>query len=469
MPEETLALNRCLASLSGALNPPKPESPLPASHRDPPCNNSYEGGNLAGASSSGRKLKPDTLPREPTARSDDLPGGSDIGGSTGARAPSGRRRGISAILVGVREELTRTRTDPRAVSNDKVSCLGIDRRRDDDQSHFIGGKRPRVSTEDNGDLRDSSQGPPPSKVAKSPPLSVPPNRDDSSTRPTAAVDENHNAEQTGRVSAHSETGGAAGGTATGNGMSERGDGSIGPDGKERPQPAVRDPPENVQDGEELESNKEEDSLPAELREKMTAVAEKLTAARARGSTSMDVKGAAASAVSLLQDTVSSGMHPSARRAFAQQQNQRAKQQQHPFEIVCKGLGLDKPLGKRRGEDDDGAESGCGDDVIMEVCSGFVTSALSLRNCLAFFSAVLVPRARALAGPATRLFVTAVSGIAKARPGAAIDGLVLPLLRDTDPAELGSAQCELCTRLIKQVSRWISLLLCKAAPTWWRAC
>ncbi|CAN0328581.1 unnamed protein product, partial [Ectocarpus sp. 8 AP-2014] len=88
---------------------------------------------------------------------------------------------------------------------------------------------------------------------------------------------------------------------------------------------------------------------------------------------------------------------------------------------------------------------------MAVCDGFVTPALSLRNCLAFVRAVLVPRARALNAPASRLLVTAVSGIGKARPGVVIDGLVLPLLCRGDPASaVGSAQCELCTRLIKQI-------------------
>ncbi|CAN0206897.1 unnamed protein product, partial [Ectocarpus fasciculatus] len=88
---------------------------------------------------------------------------------------------------------------------------------------------------------------------------------------------------------------------------------------------------------------------------------------------------------------------------------------------------------------------------MAVCDGFVTPALSLRNCLAFVRAVLVPRARALTAPASRLLVTAVSGIGKARPGVVIDGLVLPLLCEGDPASpVGSAQCELCTRLIKQI-------------------
>ncbi|CAM9300299.1 unnamed protein product, partial [Hapterophycus canaliculatus] len=87
---------------------------------------------------------------------------------------------------------------------------------------------------------------------------------------------------------------------------------------------------------------------------------------------------------------------------------------------------------------------------LAVCDGFVTPALSLKNCLAFVRAVLVPRARALTTPASRLLVTAVSGIGKARPGVVIDGLVLPLLCEGDPSTVGSAQCELCTRLIKQV-------------------
>ncbi|CAM9879912.1 unnamed protein product, partial [Choristocarpus tenellus] len=87
---------------------------------------------------------------------------------------------------------------------------------------------------------------------------------------------------------------------------------------------------------------------------------------------------------------------------------------------------------------------------LAVCDGFVTPALSLGNCSLFVSRLLVPKARALTSPASRVLVTAVSGVAKARPGAVIEGLVLPLLCEGDPALLGSAQCELCLRLIKQV-------------------
>ncbi|CAM9356386.1 unnamed protein product [Laminaria digitata] len=87
---------------------------------------------------------------------------------------------------------------------------------------------------------------------------------------------------------------------------------------------------------------------------------------------------------------------------------------------------------------------------MAVCTGFVTPGLSLRNCLAFVEAVLVPRARSLSSPASRLLVTTVSAVGKTRPEVVIDGLIRPLLCEGDQSEVGSAQCELCTRLIKQV-------------------
>ena len=195
-----------------------------------------------------------------------------------------------------------------------------------------------------------------------------------------------------------------------------------------------------------------DCLPPAIRQKVSSVADKVAAAGARGATSTDVQSAAAATISLLQEAMKLPSNPplsvaNTRPGGAVSKRSAAAPQQQPLETVCGRLGLDVSRGKGAGAV---ATAGCGDDLVMAVCDGFVTPALSLRNCLAFVRAVLVPRARALTTPASRLLVTAVSGIGKARPGVVIDGLVLPLLCEGDPSAVGSAQCELCTRLIKQV-------------------
>lgn len=180
-------------------------------------------------------------------------------------------------------------------------------------------------------------------------------------------------------------------------------------------------------------------LSDEIRERISSVAERVAAAGARGVTSVDVQGAAAEAVCLLQAAVM----PNALAAHASSSRRHRPQPHQTLEIVCKDLGLHASGGKQG--------PGCGDDLVMAVCKGFVTPTLSLKNCLAFVKAVLVPRARSLKSPASRLLVTAVSGIGGARPEALIDGLIIPLLCEGEPSKVGSAQCELCTRLIKQVS------------------
>ncbi|CAM9198214.1 unnamed protein product, partial [Scytosiphon promiscuus] len=212
-------------------------------------------------------------------------------------------------------------------------------------------------------------------------------------------------------------------------------------------------------------HRQSDCLAPAIREQMAAVAEKVAAAGARGATSSDVQGAVEAAVSFLQEAVKSPSNftPSAASARADRahlpsssssQQPPQQRQQQPLEAACSGLGLHVSRGKGALAPPAAAAevptAGCGDDVVMAVCDGFVTPALSLKNCLAFVRAVLVPRARALTTPASRLLVTAVSGIGKQRPGVVIDGLILPLLCEGDLSMVGSAQCELCTRLIKQV-------------------
>lgn len=235
---------------------------------------------------------------------------------------------------------------------------------------------------------------------------------------------------------------------------------LGGEGKEAPSSS-----DGLTEGGERET-KDADCLPPAIRQMVGSVAEKVAAAGARGATSTDIQSAAAATISLLQaamklpsnhalsasNTRPGGAAP--KRSPAQQQ----QQQQQPLEAVCRGLGLDVARGKgaravaaAAAATAATATAGCGDDLVMAVCGGFVTPALSLRNCLAFVRAVLVPRAQALTTPASRLLVTAVSRIGKSRPGVVIDGLVLPLLCEGDPSAVGSAQCELCTRLIKQVT------------------
>lgn len=206
-------------------------------------------------------------------------------------------------------------------------------------------------------------------------------------------------------------------------------------------------------GGEKEKKENNDCLIPAVRQRITSVAEKVAAAGARGATSTDVKNAAAAAVSLLQTAMNSPLTATNTHGEETPSNPSSSSEQHrqPLEVVCSGIGLGVSR-DNKGAAAAGAAgtAGCGDDLVMAVCDGFVTPSLSLKNCLAFVKAVLVPRARALTTPASRLLVTAVSGIGKARPGVVIDGLILPLLCKGDPSMLGSAQCELCTRLIKQV-------------------
>lgn len=194
-------------------------------------------------------------------------------------------------------------------------------------------------------------------------------------------------------------------------------------------------------------DKEQDCLPLEVRDRLPSIVEKVAAAGARGATSADIQGAASAAVSILQTVVSSNI-PTARLTLANRAQQQhpltSEEPMEPIEAVCQGIGLASPKDKDK--------AGCGDDLIMAICNGFVTPALSLRNCLTFVKAMLVPRVEALSTPASRMLVTAVSGVGKARPGAIIDGLILPVMcgQDEQQSRGRAPQYELCTRLIKQV-------------------
>lgn len=208
-------------------------------------------------------------------------------------------------------------------------------------------------------------------------------------------------------------------------------------------------------GGEKEKKEDDDCLSSAVRQRIASVAEKVAAAGARGATSTDVKNAAAAAVSLLQAAMKSPLTATSTHGeeapSTPSSSSSEQQQRQPLEVVCSGIGLGVSRDKGAATAGVAGTAGCGDDLVLAVCDGFVTPSLSLKNCLAFVKAVLVPRARALTTPASRLLVTAVSGIGKARPGVVIDGLVVPLLCKGDPSMVGSAQCELCTRLIKQVN------------------
>lgn len=433
--------------MSGALTPPEPERSWPEGYWEKgtlylnPDEENSPGRDVVGTLSRMSTMR-GTRPTPTMKTDDDVPrcnnpgwaGAESSSPSHPGRGSAGTRRGVSFILSGVRGKPQDTNVGQ---DNDEVR-FGVDNR------HGVvpaARKRPRCATEADDFVGSASQ-PPPHMFPKGRPTLPPAKHND----PVLAnVTENSHAAQGSAVSLMQENDDVEERTRQGG---ERGKGvngatmtSVVNTGSDAA--AVR----HIVSDEttDREENAEAECLPTALRDKLKVVAEKVVSAGVRGATFIDIHGAAAEAVSLLQDSVASNAQPTAiGRAFGQPQHQQQKPKQ-PLEVVCQGLGLDKPLGM--GEE---AAGGCRDDLVMAVCSRFVTPALSLRNCLTFVSTVLVPRARALAGPASRLLVTAVSEIGKARPEAVIDGLILPLLCDTDPLELGSAQCELCTRLIKQV-------------------
>ena len=457
--DEALALNRCLSALSEVIgNPPQEVAWLESSREKDPSHSTGGGDEFSPSCCSSPPASESVVGRTPRARimyaSTARPTGQTDSthsfrgvGANEASADGPYRRlppavavGVAALLAGVR----RRQLGLGALASNREACrVSADHRHGGSQ--HLAEKRPRGAEDES---RTGGAGPP-AKLAKIYPALA--RQSESPLHPAEGDRVGADDKDSTKISTHhTEEGGsdnvdmAAGGpaleavTAAPAAAAARAGpnaaaAAVVPDGEEAGMPArgARDEPE--------------DCLASEIRELMISVAEKVVAAGARGATSADVQGAAAATVSLLQAAVS----PSAQSTHRSSTSFQEQQQQQPLKIVCKGLGLDVSQGK--------GSSGCGDDLIMAVCTGFVTPALSLRNCLAFVEAVLVPRARSLSSPASRLLVTTVSGVGKTRPEVVVDGLIRPLLCEGDQSEVGSAQCELCTRLIKQVERrrqWI---------------
>lgn len=449
--DEALALNRCLSAVSEIIGSPPQETAWPDSSRErelprstggvaspPPCDSSPQAWkSVAGGAPRDRLTVASTA--QPTGQTDSSHSSHGVGASKASAdgphhwLPPPVTVGVVALLAGVRR---RQLGLGALAGNREGSRASADHRHR--SSQHSAEKRPAGAE----DLSRAGGTGPPAKVAKVCP--TPARQSESPLCPAEGgrVDVDH--EESAKDSTHRPEGSgshnidmAARGTVSELAVAataaelNAAAAAVVADGEGAGMPArdARDQPE--------------DCLAPETRELMASVAEKVVAAGARGATSADVQGAAAATVSLLQAAVSPSAQPTHRSsAYVQEQ-----QQQQPLKVVCKNLGLDVSRGK--------GASGCGDDLVMAVCTGFVTPALSLRNCMAFVEAVLVPRVRSLSSPASRLLVTTVSGIGKTRPKVVINGLIRPLLCEGDQSEVGSAQCELCTRLIKQVGtrRW----------------
>ena len=89
-----------------------------------------------------------------------------------------------------------------------------------------------------------------------------------------------------------------------------------------------------------------------------------------------------------------------------------------------------------------------DDALVAVCSMAFTPSLSLLNCSAALRHLVLPHVQRLSAPASRLLVTGMTALAQQRPEAVVHAVILPALCGTS-ANLGSAQCELCLRLLRQ--------------------
>eukprot|EP00638_Chattonella_subsalsa_P001850 CAMPEP_0117733304 /NCGR_PEP_ID=MMETSP0947-20121206/1_1 /TAXON_ID=44440 /ORGANISM="Chattonella subsalsa, Strain CCMP2191" /LENGTH=492 /DNA_ID=CAMNT_0005547871 /DNA_START=141 /DNA_END=1619 /DNA_ORIENTATION=+ len=106
-----------------------------------------------------------------------------------------------------------------------------------------------------------------------------------------------------------------------------------------------------------------------------------------------------------------------------------------------------------------------DEVLAAVAKGFVTEELAHQNCRVFVEGTFLLKAKNLNSPASRVLVGVLTELCKSRPELIIEGLVRPLLGQ-DAEVVGSAQCELCTRLVKgplQASSLSSLLEALCQP------
>lgn len=440
--DEALALNRCLSALLEIMGDPAQETAWLDSSGERSCSHYSGGGGFSSPYGSspqalgrvfgGASLGRATLASTARSTSQTEPprgfGASEADASPCHRLPPAAV-GVASLLARVR----RRQLGANAFAGDHEGGRANAGHRDGGSTHSAD-KRPRSAADES---RTGEAGPPPAKKA----ATVYPNlarQSESPVRPAKGGRVSVDDEKPAKASTHRPEQSAA------DNVDMVGSGPV----SESAAAAAVEPNaaaaavavggESAGPPDRSAMDQPEDCLTSKIREQMKSVVEKLVAAGARGATSADVQGAATATVSLLQAAVSPSALPTRRSSVSFQD----QQQQQPLKIVCKELGLDVSRSK--------GTSGCGDDLVMAVCTGFVTQALSLRNCLAFVEAVLVPRARSLSSPASRLLVSTVSGVGKTRPEVLIEGLIRPLLCEGDQSEVGSAQCELCTRLIKQV-------------------
>jgi Fanconi Anaemia group E protein FANCE len=178
-------------------------------------------------------------------------------------------------------------------------------------------------------------------------------------------------------------------------------------------------------------------LPESLTEGLAAARAALAAATKASGSSREVNAAAAAVASLLLTAATVAVPGSNRSAV---------------ELVCTALHTAATTTAAAASSKSTAVD-IADDVLVAICSKVVSPSLSLRSCRDVVHGLLLPRARALTAPASRVLVTGITNVAKQRPEAVVDGLVLPLLctnSSSNDVAVGSAQCELCLRLLRQV-------------------
>eukprot|EP00947_MAST-08B_sp_MAST-8B-sp1_P005861 g5861.t1 len=89
-----------------------------------------------------------------------------------------------------------------------------------------------------------------------------------------------------------------------------------------------------------------------------------------------------------------------------------------------------------------------EDIVATVCAQFVQPELSRRHVRAFCRGVLLPVICRLRRPASRGLLAAVTAATKVDPASVTAALLVPLLR-LPQDRLGSAQCEVVQRVVKQ--------------------
>jgi Fanconi Anaemia group E protein FANCE len=183
-------------------------------------------------------------------------------------------------------------------------------------------------------------------------------------------------------------------------------------------------------------------LPESLTEGLAAARAALTAAAKAPGSSREVNAAAAAVASLLLAAATVAL-PGCSSAV---------------ELVCTALHTTTAAASTAASSKSSALE-IADDVLVAICSKVVSPSLSLRSCKDVVQGLLLPRARALTAPASRVLVTGITSVAKQRPEAVVDGLLLPLLctdssssssSNSSDIAVGSAHCELCLRLLRQV-------------------